>query len=315
MTGVTPVCAENGSHRAGRILGGGCLAVAAAVIAACGTVPAPGQGGSHGGQGGAGTLSAARAVALAGQSARRIRSMAMTETMVMKGVPPGAFGAGFPGTGGTTRGPGTARAVFTVRMKMQLKPVLRMQMSMRAGMGSHGFAMEEILTAGAMYIKAPGMLPANGKPWAEVKLSDLPSGLKPGMIVRKMQKSDPLAGLSGPAAQARLLAAAAHLRVVRGQVVDGVQATEYAGTLAMRKFLAMMPIASPQALRSAPQALRQANLPFRIWIDAKHQLRKLVITLRFRGASMQVTVNITAINKPVRITPPPASEVSAAPVP
>ncbi len=317
MVGVTPVCTKNGIYRARRIIGGGCLVAAVATtIAACSTVAGPRQRAGHGGHGEAATLSAARAVALAGQTARRIRSMTMTETMVMLGLPTGSLGIGFPAAGGGTGQPGATRAVFTERMKLQLKPALRMQMSMHAGMPGHRFAMGEILTSGAMYIKAPGMLPRHGKPWGEVKLSDLPSGMRPGVIMKKIESGNPLAGLSAPTAQAKLLADAEHLRVVHGQVVNGIPTTEYAGTLPISKFLSMISGSGGQPLTSAaPKALRQAVLPFRIWIDAKHQVRRLVMATSFHGVSMQVTINVTAINKPVRITPPPASEVTAVPVP
>jgi len=51
-------------------------------------------------------------------------------------------------------------------------------------------------------------------------------------------------------------------------------------------------------------------MPLRVWIDGQHQVRKVAMRMAFRNVSMSFTVNITSINRPVRIVPPPSSQVS-----
>jgi len=94
-----------------------------------------------------------------------------------------------------------------------------------------------------------------------------------------------------------------------------VPTTEYAGSLAITKFGSMMSGTSWKPFHSAPKILRNKDLPFRIWIDGQHQVRRLAIAVKFGGLSTRLTMNVTSINKPLTITAPPASEVSTAPVP
>jgi hypothetical protein len=52
---------------------------------------------------------------------------------------------------------------------------------------------------------------------------------------------------------------------------------------------------------------------FTVWIDGQHQVRRIVEVEQVNGASVDTTMNVTAINQPVHISPPPASQVAVFP--
>lgn len=287
-----------------RLAGGACvLAAALALTAACGRLPAPKA-----------QLSAAQAIDLAARNTQRVRSLTMTEKVTIR--PPKSRGhrpAGLPpgSNGGALFGPGGQISV-TATVTMQLKPTLLADTRMNVGLGAHDVTLHEILTARAIYLRLPalpGMPGHSGKPWTKVSLGKLP--VTPAKLFGGVMGTDPLA--PNPLGAGQLLRLASKLRVVHGQVVDGVPTTEYAGTIPLRGLASLIPAAKGK-LGSAPAALRKTGLPFRVWIDGQHQVRRLVLRLGLDGGSMTVTMNITSINQPVHIVPPPASKVSAGPM-
>jgi hypothetical protein len=52
---------------------------------------------------------------------------------------------------------------------------------------------------------------------------------------------------------------------------------------------------------------------FRIWIDGQHRVRKETEVESVNGMTINTTVTITAINQPVNITIPPASQTFSQP--
>lgn len=255
-----------------------------------------GQGSGHGSKPG-GSLSAAQAVALASKQARRITSLTMTESVTMHGVP---ASAGLP-AGGSVR--------MLVHEKMQLKPKLLAALTMSMNLAGRQLTLDEILTSGALYLKAPGVVPSQaGKPWAKVSLSALPNG----MNLRKLfaqTRSGPLGQLGSPDALVKLLARGKHVHVVQDQVVDGVSTTEYSGDLTLANISALMPPSERKLLGSVPAGLRLAG-PFRVWIDGQHHTRRVQLRIKFAAMTMTVLANVTSVNGPVTITPPPPSQVA-----
>jgi hypothetical protein len=55
------------------------------------------------------------------------------------------------------------------------------------------------------------------------------------------------------------------------------------------------------------------DIHFDVWIDAQHVTRRLVEVETVVGEPATVTVNVTAVNQPVQITLPPASQVTILP--
>lgn len=245
--------------------------------------------------------------------------MTMTATMTMRGLPAMAAGGGIisrAGQSGASGGlPPSGTVKLTMAGKMRLRPSLLFAMSIgMGGIGGRSVRLSEVLTPHGLYFKMPGILPTRpGKPWAKISLAALPNGMNLSKLLRQTQNGNPLTAMGSPAALAKLLAAAKHLRVVRGQIVDGVATTEYSGTLSPRSLMSVLPAAERKLLGSAPVV--RVGIPFKVWIDGQHHTRKVVMRLSMGKASMAMKMNITSINKPVRIVPPPASEVSAMSIP
>ena len=126
-----------------------------------------------------------------------------------------------------------------------------------------------------------------------------------------MQSGNPLTAMGSPALLAKFLATAKHLRVVGDQSVDGVPVTEYSGTVSLPSLMAAMPAAERRLMGTAPASLHLSGVPFKVWIDRQHHTRKMVMRFAFGKISMAVTVHVTSINQAVRISAPPASQVSA----
>ncbi len=285
-----------------RIAAVGCV-LAAAAFAASGCTNSPhGQGGggdsSH--QAGGGSLSAARAVALATHAAQRVSSLTLTENVTLNGLPMGAV-SGLPA--------GSA-IKMTIHAKTVLRPAVLAAVTMNMNMAGRAVTIDEILTSKALYLKAPTMaLTHSGKPWEEISLASLPNGADLHKLFAKAEMSGPAGHLGSPRGLAKLLGGARHVRVVRNQVVDGVRTTEYSGVLSLGRIRALLAPSERRMFGSAVAGLR-LNGPFRVWIDGHHQARMVDLRFNFRKITMSVHVNITSINKPVRIVPPPASQVA-----
>jgi hypothetical protein len=61
------------------------------------------------------------------------------------------------------------------------------------------------------------------------------------------------------------------------------------------------------------QAMGNSLISFHAWIDRQHHVRKVAEVETINGETIRTTVNITAVNMPVSITPPPASQTATLP--
>jgi hypothetical protein len=287
-------------HRVRIVAAGGAATAALTLLGGCGA--------AHQGQhaGGQRHITAGQAVALAAKRAAKLTSLTVSETMTMHGIPLPSGGGLIPGAG--TGGGGPASRSFTMHAtaSMRLKPALLAAIAVKMDLGGRSVVLDEIFTGKAIYLKMPGILPTRaGKPWAKISLASLPNGTSLRKLFARTQTGNPLTAMGNPTALAKFLAAARHVRVVRDQSVDGVVTTKYSGVIDLRSFATAMPSADRKFFGS----LGPADVKF--WIDHQHQMRKMVMRLAFGKASIALTAKVTSINQPVRIVPPPASQVSA----
>jgi hypothetical protein len=194
-------------------------------------------------------------------------------------------------------------------MTTQLTPILLADTRWDLVPGNKSMVIREIFTPKAIYAETHGVMPSHAtRPWTEISRRNLPPGASfSGLVENPL--TDPLAG--NPGRVAGLLAAAASLRKVGIQPVDGVQATEYSGTLTTSALMPLLP--GPEAWTPLIRTLlrRSRSTSFQAWIDGQYHVRKLVLRIRgARSTSMIITVDVTSINQPVRIVPPPASQVT-----
>jgi hypothetical protein len=110
--------------------------------------------------------------------------------------------------------------------------------------------------------------------------------------------------------QAQLFTVAKNAHVVGKQTVDGVSTTEYAGSFTAAEGLKALPASFRQALAPGLQALGDSTVYFHEWIDGQHHPRKVTEIEILNGDTISTTINITAINQPVSIMLPPASQTS-----
>ncbi len=285
------IAIKNSGRRPLRLLAGPVLVSGAALLmlAGCGAsssgAPAPGAqaGAKSGGQ----QPSAARAIGLAATQARHVRSYALSLRTQSTGL--------------------VAESTSGV-MQIRLKPSLLGEVRMKLSVAGHALPLDEIVTADALYLKLAALGTLTGKPWIKVSDAGLRSGSGAtiGQLLQGVQNANPLA-------QTTMLTASADLRKVGTQVINGVQTTHYKGSY---------PLAA--AVRKVPAALRSLTGPilksigiktvhFDAWIDGQHQVRKIVTTEAGSSIRITSTVVITAINQPVTVRLPPASQVAAAP--
>lgn len=232
-------------------------------------------------------LSAGQAIGLAASQARRVNSYALSLHTRTTGVAAG-------NTSGT--------------MQIRMKPGLLGEIRLNVSLAGHALPLDEIVTPSALYLKLGILGSITGKPW--IKISD--AGLKHGsgttisQLLQGIENANPLA-------QITMLTASKDLRKVGTQVINGVQTTHYAGSYPIAAATAKVPASLRSLTGPILKSMGIKTVHFDTWIDGQHQVRK--ITTDEAGSSTRITstILITAINQPVRIQLPPASQVAAAP--
>ena len=274
----------------------GLSAAALIVVAACSSGGTPTGGSPTGGTSTGGTstggspasggsVTPRQALLAAATQAGQIRSA--TETMTIHGS-----------SGSVTAVTGT--------IQFQLKPTLLISGILNESGPSTNTQVKMVFTSTAIYLSEPALSRQVGKPWVKIDLSALSavagsSGAGLTQLVQSLQNNN----FSN---QAQLFTVAKNTRVVGTQTVDGVSTTEYAGSFVASDGLKALPASFRKALAPGLQALGHNTISFHEWIDADHHPRKVTEVETVNGETINTTVDITAINQPVSITPPPASQ-------
>jgi len=171
------------------------------------------------------------------------------------------------------------------------------------------FPLDEIVTAKAFYLKSPAFaaLAKPGRPWVEIRLSELSGGMRSslGSLLQNVQNGD-------PASQTRVLSASKNVHAVGTQVIDGVSTTHYSGTVKASAALATL---SPSLRKQLAPSLKliTGDIRFNAWIDAQHVARKITESYTVMGETVNLAVNVTAVNQPVHIARPPVRRTTVAP--
>jgi hypothetical protein len=231
-------------------------------------------------------LSARQAVTLASDDTQRVNSMAGTFSMRLGS-----------GTAETTSG----------TIQVQQVPHLLFDENLSISADGQTLPVTVIMSANAIYLKQAAVLRETGKPWLEVRFSGLNGNL--GSALARMFQS---AQTGNPLEQAQMLAASKNVRAVGTQVVDGVQTTHYTGSFTPSGAVSALSPSVRQAVRPMLSVL-SGDIHFNAWIDAQHQVRRVIETETVGGEPVTVTINITAINQPVHIAAPAASQVATLP--
>ncbi len=211
----------------------------------------------------------------------------------------------------TVRTSGASNSAMTGTIQARLKPTLMVSGNLDATEAGTSSRIKMIITGTAMYFSEAALTSQVGKPWVKIDLSTL----------------DTLAGTTGSgltqlfhslesnnfASQARLSAVARNARVVGKQAIDGVSTTEYAGSFTAAAGLKALPADLRKALAPGLRAMGNSTISFREWVDGQHHVRKLAEVETVNGNTVHTSINVTAINQPVTITLPPASQTFTLP--
>jgi hypothetical protein len=92
-----------------------------------------------------------------------------------------------------------------------------------------------------------------------------------------------------------------------------VRTTEYAGSFRVAALSRALAPGFRKILAPALKAMGNGTVYFHTWIDDQHHTRKMTEIETSKGLTINTTVNISGINKPVHIALPPASETVTPP--
>jgi len=245
---------------------------------------------SSGSAGAVKPLTPRMALTLAADQAQRVNSLAATISVQVAGT-----------MAETTAG----------TVQIQLKPSLLIDEKLNVSAQGQQFPIEGILSPGAMYLKSPALSSVTGqagKAWVEIPFSDLAgtAGSALSSLFQSVQNSNPLT-------QTKMLAASKNVREAGTQVIDGVRTTHYVGTFTPSAALATL---SPSLRKDLEPDMKliTSDIRFGAWVDGQHIVRKFTETETVTGGeTVNVTMHVSAVNQPVHVTLPSASQVITPP--
>jgi hypothetical protein len=201
----------------------------------------------------------------------------------------------------------TASAAVTIKagdellkenLQLQLHPELKMSAALSGVPGTGDIS--EVIVGSTVYIKISS-LATSGKPW--IKLSS--TGAGSSAIIHELLQQ---ASSGNLATQAKLAEVVSGLHQAGHATIGGVATTRYEGTIEPSKVLPHLSAGLRKLLTPILSQI-QGQLKVSYWIDAQHRIRKLTETETVNSEQVTTTIVYTAINQPVRITVPPASQV------
>lgn len=263
-------------------------AAAALLAVGCSSGGGINVSGSGGSQPGAKPMSPAQAVTLASQKAASVNSFATTLNVQMSGP--------FSGT-----------MVGTMQLRKRPSLLIDAKFSKLAlGRTSVPGGMEEIVTTKTLYLKLATLQQELGKPWAAVPVS-APSGhAELSQFTQQAQQNNPMIDV-------QMLSSAKNLRKVGTQTIGGVPATHYTGSFAASAGLAKLPASLRSTEQKGLQSLDITTLSFNVWINAQHEVQKIVVNEHGGSEQLAATMQVTRYNQPLTVSLPPASQVKALP--
>ena len=204
------------------------------------------------------------------------------------------------------KGSGVSSSTMTGTVQFRLKPALLVSENLDVTAAGTSTRIKMIFAGTDIYFHEAALTSQFGKLWVKADLSALPalagtSGAGLAQLVHSLQSNN-------FTKQAQLFTVAKNTRVVGTQTVGGVSTIEYAGSLTAAEGLKALPAGLRQALAPELQALGNSTIYFHEWVDGQQHLQKITETETLNGDTVTTTINITAINQPVHITPPPASQ-------
>ena len=201
---------------------------------------------------------------------------------------------------------GAANSTTTGTIRIRLKPTLLISGNLSTTAAGTSTQVKVIVADTAIYLNEASLTSQVGKPWVQIDLSTLSAlaGTGGAGLAQLFHSLETNSFTN----RAQLFTVAKNARVVGKQTVDGVSTTDYAGSFIAADGLKALPADFREALAPELQALGNSTVYFHEWIDGQDRLRKMTAVETLNGDTVNTTINITAINQPVSITLPPASQ-------
>jgi hypothetical protein len=193
---------------------------------------------------------------------------------------------------------GTTHSTTTGTVQAQRTPAPISDSNLVIVSAGHRVPMEEIETGSTIYLKLASLAGNTGKPWVAVNAAGAAPGLGTGTGVN-------------PLSSQHFLSVSKNLHEVGTAVVNGVSTTEYDGSYPISALLAGLPAKAKRKLAGKIKGAGPAQLS--VWLSSNGQLQKLMTTEAIPPQTITTTIDITAVNVPIHIAIPPASQVARIP--
>lgn len=202
-----------------------------------------------------------------------------------------------------------AKATFTTqigglttmfgRVGEQLRPH-RATLTMTSVDGADRFSVAELVTDSDVYVSTPALTEAVGKPWLGVPLTSLTAD----PVMTDLYQTNAL-----PSSAAALLGVAGQVRKTWTATLGGVATTRYVATVDAATAAAKLSPRERQLLAPVLSAA-SGDISLVIWIDSRHDIRKIRSTVLSGGQPVVTTLVFMVDNQALNITVPSASQVA-----
>jgi hypothetical protein len=197
---------------------------------------------------------------------------------------------------------GSQASTETGTLQYQRTPSL-MSQDMHIAAEGGNTEIKMILTGSDMYFSEPGL--PTGKTWMKFGLAALKGkSASFAQLIQSMQSNN-------FTNQAQLFAVAKNAHQVGTATIDGVPTTEYAGSFKASDAISALSPSVRDVLGAQLKSLGGSTVSFREWIDGQHHMRQVIENETVKGHVVTTTMNVTAINQPVTITLPAASDTTS----
>ncbi len=197
---------------------------------------------------------------------------------------------------------GSQASTETGTLQYQRTPSL-MSQDMHIAAEGGNTEIKMILTGTDMYFSEPGL--PTGKTWMKFGLAALKGkSASFAQLIQSMQSNN-------FTNQAQLFAVAKNAHQVGTATIDGVSTTEYTGSFKASDAISALSPGVRSVLGAQLTSLGDSVITFHEWIDGQHHMRQVIENETVKGHAVTTTMNVTAINEPVTIALPAASEVTS----
>ena len=189
---------------------------------------------------------------------------------------------------------------------MQSKPLAgRMTMSGMQIAGQNVGDVTALITPTAMYMQIPMLADRLGKPWFEIKFSDLKarSGVDFSQLTSQAQQMQ-------PAQYIEQLEASGDVRAVGTETVNGISTTHYTGSVSLAQSMSHYSAAMRRQMQSVMKQAGFTGTHIDIWLDGKGLVRRARTSAEGGTGTFTFAMDVLAYGVPVDVTPPPASQVA-----